>query len=599
MARVPRLISRRRILAAGGIVVVVILAAGAWLVLRGLSAHSDLNAAKVAVTRLRADLLADRQGAIQTDLHQAEADSAGAYAATHDIVWDAVSFLPPVSVVRSLTGEVDQLARAALPPLAAVGPSITPRQLRTGPHTIALAPLEAAAAPLARAEAATKKVAGEVARLPGGWFPQIAHARDAFAKQLASLSGSLQAAVRFARIGPAMLGANGPRTYFIGIQTNAESRGTGGLIGAFAVLRADHGSLSIVARGSDTDLVNAPAPVVNLGADFNQAYTEYQSANFWLNTNISMNFPYAGRIWTALYARMAHQHIDGAVGIDPVALSDILAATGPVRMPGSGQLLTAANFVAFTEQTEYQLFPALSQDPARKAFLQAVSKAVTDKLFSGVGDARLLITELGRAAATGHLQLYSTHPAEEAVIAGTPLGGQIPEDGRPFAAFSVTNGGGDKLDYYLNRSLTYTAGACTGIRRASTITVRLTNEAPLSGLPPYVRSRPDLGIVEKVPRSPLIIFVYASQNAFLKGATLNGHQALVQPLMERGHPMFEIEVTLDPGVPAVLTLHMDEPSWPGRPQTFVQPLVRPQRTTFAVPVCRAPINPSKLYPAPH
>lgn len=578
---------------------VIIVAAAAWLAFRGLAARNDLYAAKAAVARLRSDLLAGRQAAIRTDLATAENDAGAANSATHDVVWDAVSFLPPVSVVRSLTAEVDQLARAVLPPLAAVGPSITPQRLRTGPHTIALAPLEAAAVPLAKAEAAANRVAAEVARLRGGWFSQIARARDSFHAQLTSLSGSLQAAARFAKIAPAMLGANGPRNYFIGIQTNAESRGTGGLIGAFAVLRAYHGSLSIVERGADENLVNAPAPVVNLGADFNQAYSEYESENFWLNSNISMNFPYAGRIWTAMYAWMTHQHIDGAIGVDPVALSDILAATGPVRVPGSGQLLTSANFVAFTEKTQYQLFPALSQNAQRTAFLNAVSKAVTDKLLSGVGNARALIKALGKAAGSGHLELYSAHPAEEAVIASTPLGGQIPEDGRPFAAFSVTNGGGDKLDYYLNRSLTYTAGPCTGPRRSSTITIRLTNEAPLSGLPPYVRSRPDLGIVEKVPRSPLIIFVYASQNAFLKGATVNGRQALVQPLMERGHPMFEIELTLSPGVPEVLTLHLDEPSWPGQAQTFVQPLARSQRTRLDVPVCHVPINPKQLYPSLH
>ena len=47
-----------------------------------------------------------------------------------------------------------------------------------------------------------------------------------------------------------MLGADGPRTYLLAVQQPAEARGTGGLLGAYAVLRAEQGVVSVVEVGN-------------------------------------------------------------------------------------------------------------------------------------------------------------------------------------------------------------------------------------------------------------------------------------------------------------------------------------------------------------
>ncbi|WP_396229763.1 DUF4012 domain-containing protein, partial [Frankia sp. CpI1-P] len=57
-----------------------------------------------------------------------------------------------------------------------------------------------------------------------------------------------------------MLGANGPRTYFIAFQNNAEIKGTGGLLGVFGVLTANHGKVDLVRTASNTELRDFPLP---------------------------------------------------------------------------------------------------------------------------------------------------------------------------------------------------------------------------------------------------------------------------------------------------------------------------------------------------
>ncbi|MCQ6463536.1 DUF4012 domain-containing protein, partial [Vibrio parahaemolyticus] len=66
--------------------------------------------------------------------------------------------------------------------------------------------------------------------------------RTELQEQTSEITGQLENTALAARLAPAMMGADGPRTYFMGFQTNAEARGTGGLLGAFGILRFDNGA---------------------------------------------------------------------------------------------------------------------------------------------------------------------------------------------------------------------------------------------------------------------------------------------------------------------------------------------------------------------
>jgi hypothetical protein len=91
--------------------------------------------------------------------------------------------------------------------------------------------------------------------------------------------------------------------------------------------------------------------------------------------------------------------------------------------------------------------------------------------------------------------------------------------------------------------------------------------------------------VENVPQSRLLVYVHATDGAALLGATLNGKPALVGASVESGHPVFVEDIALDPGVPQVMKLHLQEPVVAGRAGTMIQPMARPQHTTLDVPTC--------------
>jgi hypothetical protein len=571
----------RRAVVIGGAVLVVLAAAGVWISVRALHARAELRQARVAIAAVKADLVAGRSAT--ADLQAAQSHAARGRAATHDVVWAAASWLPPVDTMRGLTTVADDLTHRALPPLVQVGASLRPSALRVRRDTLALQPLHRAAPELEQANRVLTAATRTVRALPGGWFGPIGSARRDFLRALTGLGGSVDAAARFARVGPPMLGIDGPRRYFVAVQNNAEARGTGGLVGAYALLVADHGKLTVVRRGSDQDFRTPNLPVVNLGHEFDDVYGGYDATSFWPSSNLSPHFPDAADIWAHLWEHQSGQHIDGVIGIDPVALAGVLRVTGPTTVAGYGQPLTADNLVDLTLSKEYSLF---TNNFLRRQFLDKVASAVLDKLLSGAGDASALATALGTQAGGGHLGLWSANPAEQAVLAPTPLAGELPTDRRPFASVTVDNSAGGKLDYYLGRSLRYSATTCEGSRRPAQITVSLRNGAPASGLPAYVLAGTDVvSGARGTARDGLIVLVHATAGALLSRATVDGHAVDVSPGTERGHAVFSLDLTINPGQTRVIRLSLDEPVLPGAPQTKVQPLATGQRTALDVPSC--------------
>jgi hypothetical protein len=575
------------------IVVVLVIAAAVWIAIHAVDAGGRLDAVRDDIAEVRADLIAGRDPT--DDLRQAQTDARAAKQDTHDPVWFVAAWLPPIHTIRGLASAADDLADTALPSVVSVGRSVEPARLRIGPNRIALPPLRAAAPALTSAATSLARTRDNVANLSGGWG-LLGDVRDRVLAELGSLAGSVDDAARFARAGPTMLGGSGLRRYFVGIQNSAESRATGGLVAAYAIVTADHGRIRVVQRGNDSHLRSflrpRLRPVVSLGHAYDALYGNYQPAQRWTTSNLSPNFPDAANIWAHLWQAQSGQHIDGVFGVDPTALAAMLAVAGPVSVKGYPGVFNGDNLGPFIESKQYVAFAGTSQaaQTARKDFVSKVAATVLRKLLSGSGNAAAITSALGDAAGGGHLALWSANTTEQTQVSGTPLAGELPASHSPFASVSVDSATGSKLDYYLDRGLTYTAGSCSGDNRDSTISVTLTNNAPLHGLPPYVRVRgaSDQGRhlkIERVPRNRLLVFIHATGGSALLGATLDGTPLAMSQGVEGAHAVFGTKLTLDPGVPRTLRLRLREPTTAGVAGTKVQALARAQQTRLNVPTC--------------
>jgi hypothetical protein len=382
-----------------------------------------------------------------------------------------------------------------------------------------------------------------------------------------------------------MMGADGPRTYFMGFQTNAEARGTGGLLGAFGILRFDNGTTTVDTLGVNDELYGATNPI-DLGPEYTLKYGFTNPTTDSRNSNQSSHFPYAAQIWKSLWAQQSGTNVDGVIAMDPVALSYILSAVGPVTVPG-GEVVTKDNVVELTESTAYARFP--TDQRARQKYLQEIASAVVRKMTGKIESPRNLLDALGKAVGERRIAVWSGSPAEQTMLEATPLAHTIPDDPAPYAEVVINNLGGNKLDYYLERSLEYVADGCNGDTRESSVTIRLKNAAPSGPLPDYVASSPGLlpSLPIGVPHGTMLTSVrlLATQGATLVSVIANGQRLPAITDTELGHPSFEVQVAIPPGKSGELSFHLSEPTSPGTPRVPIQPLRDNVIPTVDVPAC--------------
>jgi hypothetical protein len=491
----------------------------------------------------------------------------------------------PFKTGQQITDVVLGLAADVLQPSTDVGTAISPdRLVENGRVNVQL--LRDAAPKLGQISDATTKLDADARAISDPeYLSMLRDARTQLQAQISDISKLIENTALAARLAPSMMGADGPRTYFMGFQTNAEARGTGGLLGGFGILRFDNGTATVDALGPNTELKGTNAPI-GLGPEFAAQYGFTNPFTDFRNSNQSSHFPYAAQIWKSMWAQQSGANVDGVIAIDPVALSYVLGAVGPVKMP-DGEMVTSDNVVELTESIAYKRFP--TDQGARKNYLQDIANAVVKKMTEPIESPRKLLDALGKAVSERRISIWSSSVAEQKMLEDTPLAHIIPDNPGPYAEVVINNLGGNKLDYYLKRKIEYAADGCDSDTRMSTVTVHLTNAISDGPMPDYVGSSAGLfpQIPIDLPRGTMLTSVrlVATQGAKLVSVISNGKRIPAFGRTERGHPTFEVQVAIPPGQGGELSFHLSEPTSLGAPSVPIQPLLDRVTPAISVPQC--------------
>nr|WP_221218910.1 MULTISPECIES: DUF4012 domain-containing protein [unclassified Mycolicibacterium] len=587
-----RWFQRREVLWSALGVLIVVIAFGCWLGVRAQEAKSSLEQARSSAQQAKDALLQGNTKDASRLAGEAQSHAQDARDATHSIPWNVVAVVPwlgsPFKTGQQISDVVLGLAADVLKPVADAGATVAPDQL------LANGRLDVQA--LRKQEPTLTKIAADAARLDAaaqaisvpGYLSAIGGARTQLQAQASDISRLLGNTALAARLAPSLLGADGPRSYFMGFQTNAEARGTGGLLGGFGILRFDDGKPSVDNLGPNTELDKAFKPF-SINPEFDEQYGFTNPTTDFRNSNQSSHFPYAAQIWRSLWAQQTGMNVDGVIAIDPIALSYILGATGAITLP-DGETVTKDNVVELTESTVYSRFP--TDQAARKRYLQEIATEVVKKITKPVESPRKLLDALGRAVSERRIAVWSSNPEDQKLLEQTPLAHEIPDDPAPYAEVVINNLGGNKLDYYLDRQIEYVADGCDGDKRTSTVTIRLTNtlkDADAAGLPEYAAGR--LGFFPEVagdiPRGTMLTSVrlLTTKGADVISVLANGKRTRVFGAMERGHPSFESQVAIPPGKTVELIFRLTEPTAPGAARVPLQPLADDVTPKVSVPTC--------------
>jgi hypothetical protein len=562
---------------------------GAWLGFQALSAKSSLERARDSATQVKDALIDGKTDEAAQKAETALAQAQSARSTMHSGLWNVAAGLPfvggPFKTGQQISDVVSGLASDLLQPAAKAGIGLSPSRLyQNGRVDVQL---------LRQQEPDLIKLSDSAARLneqaaaikPAGFVAPLDNARAQLQNQTSEIASLLENTTLAARIGPSMMGADGPRTYLLAFQTNAEARGTGGLLGGVGVLRFDNGKPTVEKLASNAELYTATA-AVDLGPEFNQLYGASRPFTDVRNSNQSAHFPYAAQIWKSMWERETGEKVDGVIGTDPVALSYILGAVGPVTL-ADGQEVTQDNVVELTMSTAYRKFP--TDQNARKEYLQNIANAVVNKITGQVKSPGKLLDAFGRAAGERRIMVWSAFPADQEVLEQTTLGHTIPGGAAPYVQVVVNNFGGNKMDYYLEREIEYVADGCSGDVRNSTVTVRLTNTRK-DATPDWAGISQGLpaGLPIKVLPSSMVssVKVLATEGATLTSVTSNGEKIVPnKEAVERGHPSFEVQVLIPPGQSGELSFQLEEPTAVGEARVPVQPLIDNVAPRVSVPTC--------------
>jgi hypothetical protein len=365
-----------------------------------------------------------------------------------------------------------------------------------------------------------------------------------FGLNFSNIKNEITAAVS---TGPILAGTDKPKRYLIAFQNSAEARGTGGILGAYAIVEFKKGSLKVIATGSNEPLYGSSLEKIpiDMPDEYKRLYGENPA--ILQNSNLSPHFPYGAEIWLALWKKEFGQSLNGVIAIDPTALSYILRSTGPITL-NSGEKITSENLVAGTLKDAYKRFE--KDNKARKQYLVDIMNATVKLLNSGEYSKLKMAQAIRDGIVANRILFYSTDESAQKKLSETRLGGFMSLEGNNEFRTVIQNIDAGKLDYYLDRSVEIESKSCEKDRQTQ-VRIRVTNTLKTGvGLSPYVLTRADKGkpasLVTGAHRFK--VFIYGPTNARLVSVSRENRTAdLGGASVERKRPIYVADVDLAPG----------------------------------------------------
>lgn len=539
--------SRRGLVLRVALVLFVLLIAGAaWVAYNGMRAKTNLLRAADDVAVLQHQAESGDVAGERISLANLQREARAARTETRGPIWALARRVPVVgsnaTAVATVATAVDDLAQHVLPSLVDASETLDLQQIAPHNGRIDIAPIQHAAPAIVGAASAVQRVRDQVANIStSGLLPVVRTSVLRLQSDLDRAVTTTSTAARAVTLLPPMLGADGPRTYALLFLNNAEVRATGGIAGSWAIVHVENGGVAIVKQGSagdvDSHLSGVPVP-----PDVAALYTN-RPGTFFQDVDMSPSFPTDATLASEMFQQAYGIQVDGVISTDPVALAGLLAATGPVKLPLGGSL-TASNAVSLLLSQVY----ANIQNPAQEdAYFAQAAYAVFTALSAGQGDARATVKSLADAAGAGRLTVWSRHPAEEKLLAGTALEGALPSSSQPSnptVGVFLNDGTGAKLDYYLRGAVAITpAASCPAGRIAFHVRVTLTSTVPAdaAGLPAYVKGGASLGTMRTQ-----VVFA-APLDGSIVSATIDGVRTSIGSGVESGRAEGLVFVDLAPG----------------------------------------------------
>ena len=397
---------------------------------------------------------------------------------------------------------------------------------------------------------------------------------DEVADELRPASGILGSVAGAMHVSRDLLGSPDGSTIVVMFSTPAEARGSGGFVGNWAEFRSVDGEVELVEQYRSKELNDALERVdasLRTDADYTARYGRFAVERHVQDVTLSPDFPSVARTAADLYSQATGRSVDAMLMIDPFVLEALLAFTGPVDV--DGLVLSGANASDELLRGQYEQFA--EDDDERTAVLDLVAATVVERLLEEPPDPIAFVQELAPLAEAGRLTLWFADDSDGEIVETLGVSGAFPEVQDDVLAVVHQNGGQNKIDTMLDRSVSIATTLSPSTSRVHhEVSVVLSNEAPPSGLPPALIGSNDQGL--PLGTNWMTLSVYSALP--VRSVTVDGTPVAVESQREFGVHVHSVQLALAPesvssvvfdlegSVPFSDTFTMDVP---------VQPLSRP------------------------
>ena len=471
-------------------VAVVLLALAGWIGWEANQARTALAEATDQASVLQKEISSGDTAQAERILGALQENTEKARTHTDGFLWSAAAKIPFVGdnlgAVTVAADALDAITQDGLPPVVSTATALDSNLFKPVDGAFPLETFTQLVGPVTTASDVLTEQRSRIDAIDASsLLGPVQGPIEELQEKVGTAESAAAAAARAMRLAPGMLGANGPRTYLVMFQNNAESRSLGGIPGSIAIVRAEGGRLSFDDSYSYSDIGTFEQDVIPM--------TEDEAATFGTtiardlrDTTLAPDFTRAAQFAKGIVEKKFGVPINGVLSVDPVALSYALDGTGPVTLP-EGTVLTADNAVTTLLSSVYARFP----DPDdQDTFFSLAAQTVFSTVLNGQGDYRKTLEGLTQAVDEHRVLMWSADPAEQAELAETPLAGLLPQGGgNPRFGVYVNDATSSKMQFYLRWDSKVDAVRCLeDDRQELALTVTLTSTAPADAamLPSYI-----------------------------------------------------------------------------------------------------------------
>jgi hypothetical protein len=543
--------TRRRVLAvAGAALAVLLLLWIAWIAARALLARGELEQAVPLASSVQRDLLGGDAAGASASVAQLREHSARAVQLTGDPVWAVTEHVPFVGpnlrAFREISGIVDRIGGDALQPVVGIAGTLDVSSLTPKDGKLDLDPIVAAQEPVRQADDALDGALDDVTSIDtGSTIRPVADAVARLEETVGSAAETLAVVRHVTDLAPAMLGADGDRSYLLMFQNNAEVRSSGGIPGALALVRTGGGAFSLSGQDSARAFPRLTEPALPLDPQTAGLYGTI-TGRYMQDVTLTPEFPQAAPLAAEMWRLKHGTAVDGVISIDPVALSYLLEATGPITL-ATGDVLRSDDAVDLLLHDVYLRYP----DPdVQDAVFASVADSVFAEIASGDVDPAALVSALGHAAEERRILIWSSRADEQATLDGTTFQGSLPTTNDESTVFGVflNDSTGAKMDYFLSLRTTLAMAMCRDDGRPNyrtEVTLGSTAPADAASLPTVITGGGVYGVTPGDVKTR--VAVYGPPGTVPLHVRIDGQDAPFQPEVVGGRAVAQVEVTLEPG----------------------------------------------------